>query len=141
MGAMLIPKQGTPGGPCKEKDCGHRDCRMSWNMVLTVCRLCNKLVGFDTWMYADDVTEGGYVHALCLEFVTQMRIGDRVEIHRGLAKGRFGHITDIRTGWQDSTGKLSHDHSYVTVFTEDEKSTTVLLLRDLIPAEEESHAD
>lgn len=62
MAAAFISKPGSEYGPCK-RFCEHRDCAASRATASTVCRFCDKPIGYETRFYNED----GYVHAACLE--------------------------------------------------------------------------
>jgi hypothetical protein len=62
MAAGVLAKPGTEFGPCAEP-CQHTDCAGTRRIATTVCRFCNKEIGYDRRFYNDE----GYVHAACLE--------------------------------------------------------------------------
>lgn len=66
MAAIEISAPGTEHGPCS-RDCQHRDCALSRKQAGSPCRLCGKLIGYETAFYVDPEGAGKLVHALCLE--------------------------------------------------------------------------
>jgi len=62
MAAAILSTPGTQFGPCAEP-CQHSDCSTIRMIAETVCRFCDKAIGFDTRFYNDNE----YVHASCLE--------------------------------------------------------------------------
>lgn len=62
MAAGVLAKPGTEFGPCAEP-CQHTDCAGTRRIATTVCRFCNKEIGYDRRFYNDE----GYVHTACLE--------------------------------------------------------------------------
>jgi hypothetical protein len=68
MAAGILPAPGSKLGPCKR--CEHRDCAELREMAGSVCRLCDKAIGYSVRYYADPDAAPGqrfYVHARCLE--------------------------------------------------------------------------
>jgi hypothetical protein len=62
MAAGILSIPGTQFGPCADA-CHHSDCASTRMIAESVCRFCDKEIGFDTRFYNDN----GYVHASCLE--------------------------------------------------------------------------
>lgn len=68
-----IQKPGKKFGPCKGQ-CSHKDCSQSRSIAtICVCRLCNKVIGWEAPFYMDPdaapltLDDLRYVHADCLE--------------------------------------------------------------------------
>jgi hypothetical protein len=72
MAAGWLSPPGTQYGPC-EGTCHHSDCAEWRLMAASVCRLCEKNIGYDTRFYKDPETRDKpmalrrYVHAFCVE--------------------------------------------------------------------------
>jgi hypothetical protein len=62
MAAGTLSEPGTQFGPCAEA-CHHSDCASTRLIAESICRVCDKAIGFDRRFYNDN----GYVHASCLE--------------------------------------------------------------------------
>jgi hypothetical protein len=60
--AGVLSKPGTEYGPCNQP-CHHTDCAGTRTIAETVCRFCDKPIGYDRRFYNDE----GYVHASCFE--------------------------------------------------------------------------
>jgi hypothetical protein len=48
----MLPKPGTEYGPC-EKGCDHKDCAWTRKTVESICRFCDKPIGYDRGFYVD----------------------------------------------------------------------------------------
>ena len=69
MAAGLLSKPGMQYGPCADV-CQHSDCASTRLIAESLCRFCEKAIGFNRRFYNDN----GYVHASCLEdAVTEQR--------------------------------------------------------------------
>lgn len=71
MASSQISSPGTTFGPC-ETQCKHTDCEATREMALSVCRLCEKPIGYETQFYSDPMNRGGFVHAECLEELSEV---------------------------------------------------------------------
>jgi len=72
MAAGVLSKPGTEYGPCAEP-CHHIDCAGSRTIADTVCRYCDKPIGYDRRIYYDE----GYVHASCSEDAIEQELATR----------------------------------------------------------------
>lgn len=63
MAAGTFPAPGTERGPCLEP-CEHVDCQATVAMASAECRICTKVIGYETRFYVENGTP---IHALCLE--------------------------------------------------------------------------
>lgn len=68
MAAGMLPKPGTPLGPC-DGECEHIDCAATREQAASACRLCHAEIGYDTRFYIDPENRSRYVHAACLSSV------------------------------------------------------------------------
>ena len=62
-----IQLPGTKYGPCRDKNCGHKDCAQSRVMAHSRCRLCKHVIGYGARFYRDELADGAWVHAECFE--------------------------------------------------------------------------
>jgi hypothetical protein len=72
MAAGVLSQPGTKYGPCAEP-CQHIDCAGSRTIADTVCRYCDKPIGYDRRFYNDE----GYVDASCSEDVIEQERANR----------------------------------------------------------------
>ena len=66
MAAASLSPPGTEFGPCEDA-CGHRDCARTRQMAATVCRFCEKPIGYDRRFYQGPEGPDDLDHASCLE--------------------------------------------------------------------------
>lgn len=72
MAAGVLSKPGTEYGPCAEP-CRHIDCAGTRTIAETVCRYCDKPIGYDRRFYNDE----GYVHSSCSEDAIEQERANR----------------------------------------------------------------
>jgi hypothetical protein len=48
----MLPEPGTEYGPC-EKSCDHKDCAWTRKAAESICRFCDKPIGYDRGYYVD----------------------------------------------------------------------------------------
>jgi hypothetical protein len=72
MAAAVLSAPGTEFGTCAEP-CLHTDCAGTRSIAETICRFCDKPIGYDRRFYND----AGYVHASCLEDSIEQERADR----------------------------------------------------------------
>ncbi len=72
MAAGVLSAPGTEFGTCAEP-CLHTDCAATRSIAETICRFCDKPIGYDRRFYND----AGYVHASCLEDSIEQERADR----------------------------------------------------------------
>jgi len=65
MAAAVMPKPGTQFGPCQE-GCKHKDCAELKGMAQSMCRFCQKAIGWGGRYYRSQLS-GDLAHAACLE--------------------------------------------------------------------------
>jgi hypothetical protein len=65
MAASILPRPGTPLGPCAAP-CNHLDCTATREDAVSVCRLCASEIGYGRRYYREGLA-GGLVHADCAE--------------------------------------------------------------------------
>ena len=67
MAAGILPKPGTKHGPCKR--CEHIDCRQTRRDAESLCRVCQRPIGYQTRFYRETDPPGrnNLVHAACVE--------------------------------------------------------------------------
>jgi len=70
MAAGILSAPGTEYGPCEDVDCGHTDCAATRAQAASLCRYCDKPIGYETRFYNEDQ---GCVHALCAEVAEEER--------------------------------------------------------------------
>lgn len=66
MAAGRFAEPGTDLGPCPEP-CHHTDCEWIRKSAESLCRFCNKPIGYDVRFYTDPDNDKNFVHALCIE--------------------------------------------------------------------------
>lgn len=65
MAAGILQKPGTKVGPCKAT-CKHRDCAQTKSDAATVCRFCQKAIGYGVGFFRSRMS-GELAHAFCFE--------------------------------------------------------------------------
>lgn len=60
-------------GPCKDENCGHKDCEKTREMARSKCLICGEEIGYETRFYNSIIEQKGkediegLVHAVCEE--------------------------------------------------------------------------
>jgi hypothetical protein len=72
MAAGVLSAPDTEFGTCAEP-CLHTDCAETRSIAETICRFCDKPIGYLRRFYND----AGYVHASCLEDSIEQERADR----------------------------------------------------------------
>lgn len=73
---ILPPESGHELSPCVK--CEHRDCAATRVLAASICRLCDKPIGWETRFYKDEVAAGSeWVHALCEELAIEKEMAER----------------------------------------------------------------
>jgi hypothetical protein len=79
MAASILPKPGTKFGPCaRSRHCAHRDCKETYAMAETPCRLCGSLIGYGVRFIRARLS-GALAHELCVEHAIERndaRVGE-----------------------------------------------------------------
>lgn len=65
MAIGILPKPGTKLGPCAPS-CKHRDCAQTREDARSVCRFCQKPIGYGVGFLRARLT-GALAHAFCLD--------------------------------------------------------------------------
>lgn len=65
MAAGILQVPGSKLGPCETR-CKHRDCAQTKGDAASLCRLCQKAIGYGVGFYRSRLT-GELVHAFCFE--------------------------------------------------------------------------
>jgi hypothetical protein len=63
MAYSIVHKPGTRFGPCKLRNCGHRDCEAERQTAATPCPYCTLMIGYDVSYCKDD--RGRIAHFDC----------------------------------------------------------------------------
>lgn len=66
MAAAVLGKPGTEHGPC-ETPCEHIDCAANRRQAGSICRFCERRIGYEVGFYTDVKDETQLVHATCFE--------------------------------------------------------------------------
>jgi hypothetical protein len=66
MAAGILPVPGTEYGPC-DTDCKHEDCAVTREMAVSLCTICEKVIGYGNRFYAETRHPLRLQHADCLE--------------------------------------------------------------------------
>lgn len=73
---MMPPETGSEFSPCVK--CEHRDCAATRVTAASICRHCDKPIGWDVRFYKDDEAAGSeWMHALCEELAIEEELKTR----------------------------------------------------------------
>jgi hypothetical protein len=64
MAAGILSKPGTKFGPCRK--CSHLDCAQTRLMAKSVCKFCNRVIGYGT-RFVTSPTTRRHAHEDCVE--------------------------------------------------------------------------
>lgn len=72
---VLPPESGSEFSPCAK--CEHRDCSATRFIAGSLCRRCEKPLGWDVRYYVESTESGPvtWVHALCEELAIEAEMG------------------------------------------------------------------
>lgn len=77
-GFRILPPY-KPHGPCRDKECGHRECDVARTIALSPCSLCRRVIGFGNYVLDERLPEQreagihytGYTHERCRDAVNR----------------------------------------------------------------------